>query len=217
MAAPGNPRKGNQNSDSHTKRKRADTFSNPGQSNKRARLEISLNASSAEDVKALQAVESKYDVQVQSVISSSKIQKKVTSIIRCLAAPSNSDIVSPAPKTRVVVLRAKASDAGKLISIAEISKRELGKDEDGKRVWYQYISLGEELKEIPRDDGNAIIEETRLGDGEDDFETMKTPFERAIEGQPRLRGVPIMSLFLCRTSIEELKKRYGEQTNASLT
>ncbi|KAI6089874.1 hypothetical protein F4821DRAFT_43935 [Hypoxylon rubiginosum] len=215
MTAPGNPQKGNQSSDSPTKRKRADTIPNPVHPNKRARLETSLNVSSAEDIRTLQAVESKYEVQVQSVISSSKIQKKVTSILRYLAVPPNGDAVSPAQKTRVVVLRAKASDAGKLVSIAEIAKRELGKDNDGEHVWYQYISLGEELKEIPRDDGNTIIEETRLGGDDDDFETMKTPFERAIEGQPRLRGVPIMSLFLCRASIEELKKRYGEQTNAS--
>ncbi|KAI1778371.1 hypothetical protein F4818DRAFT_299534 [Hypoxylon cercidicola] len=215
MTAPGSPRKGNRNSDSPTKRKRADTIPIPITSNKRARLETSLNISSTEDAKALQAVESKYEVQVQSVISSSKIQKKVTSILQYLATPSNSDAVSTAPKARITVLRAKASDVGKLISIAEIAKRELAKDKDGRGVWFQYISLGEELKEISRDGDNTIIEETRIGDGDDDFETMKTPFERAVEGQPRLRGVPIMSLFLCRTSIEELKKCYGEQTNAN--
>ncbi|XXH03491.1 hypothetical protein Hte_009896 [Hypoxylon texense] len=218
MTALGSPRKGNRSSHSPTKRKRADTVPVPFPTNKRARLETSLNVSSAEDVKALQAVESKYEVQVQSVISSSKIQKKVTSVLRHLTAPPNSDATtSAAQKIRVAVLRAKASDAGKLISIAEIAKRELAKGKDDGRNWFQYISLGEEIKEIPRDDGNTIIEETRLGGGEDDddFETMKTPFERAVEGQPRLRGVPIMSLFLCRASIEELKRRYGEQTNAS--
>ncbi|KAI4867383.1 hypothetical protein F4820DRAFT_211048 [Hypoxylon rubiginosum] len=217
MTALESPRKDNQSSDSPTKRKRADTVPIPFSSNKRARLETSLNVSSAEDIKVLQAVESKYEVQVQSVISSSKIQKKVTSILQYLSAPPNSDATSIAQKARVAVLRAKASEAGKLISIAEIAKRELAKGKDDGRNWFQYISLGEELKEIPRDDGNTTIEETRLGDGEDDagFETMKTPFERAIESQPRLRGVPIMSLFLSRASIEELKKRYGEQTNAN--
>ncbi|KAI1380927.1 hypothetical protein F4677DRAFT_204937 [Hypoxylon crocopeplum] len=212
MAAPGSPRKGYQSSDSPTKRKRADT--GPIVPNKRPRLETSLNLSSAEDVKALQAVESKYDVQIYSVISSSKIQKRVTTILKHLTS-------SPTTKARVSVLRARAPDTGKLISIAEIAKRELaGQGGDGC-VWFQYITLGEELKERPRDEGNTIIEETRLGDdGDDDedaFETMKTPFERAIEGQPRLRGVPVMSLFLCQVSIEELKKRYGEQTNAGPT
>ncbi|OTB07076.1 hypothetical protein M426DRAFT_318442 [Hypoxylon sp. CI-4A] len=214
MASLGSPRRAvsHIHIESPTKRKRADT--NPIPPNKRAKLETSLNISSSEDIKTLQAVDSKYEVQVHSVISSSKIQKKVTSVLRHLNSPST-------VKTNVSVLRAKASDAGKLVSIAEIAKRELGKQTDPDGNWYQYIALGEELKEIPRSDGNTIIEETKLGgarggsrdDDDDDFETMKTPFERAIQGQPRMRGVPIMNLFLCRISIEELKRRYGEQTN----
>ncbi|KAI2463620.1 hypothetical protein F4781DRAFT_113937 [Annulohypoxylon bovei var. microspora] len=206
MTVPGSPRKGNRSRDSPTKRKRTDT--GPVLPNKRARPENSLNLSSTEDAKILQAVESKYEVQIHSIISSSKIQKKVTAILRHLA--------SSATKTTVSILRAKASDAGKLVSVAEIAKREVEKQTDSGRVWFQYIALGEELKEIPRDEGNTVIEETRLGD-DDDYEIMKTPFERAIEGQPRLRGVPIMSLFLSQVSIEELKKRYREQTNAEST
>ncbi|KAI1207136.1 uncharacterized protein F4807DRAFT_188497 [Annulohypoxylon truncatum] len=205
MTVPGRPRKGNQDCSSPTKRKRAET--GPILSNKRARPENSFNLSSTDDAKILQAVESKYDVQVHSIISSSKIQKKVAAILQHLD--------SPASKTAVSILRAKASDAGKLVSVAEIAKRELGKRTDGGRVWFQYIALGEELKEIPRE-GDTVIEETRLDDDDVDFEVMKTPFQRAIETQPRLRGVPIVSLFLCRVSIEELK-RYGEQTSTGST
>ncbi|KAI1389732.1 uncharacterized protein F4822DRAFT_211409 [Hypoxylon trugodes] len=211
MTATNSTRKGNQNNGSPTKRKRADT--NPILPNKRTRLETDLNLSSSEDVRVLQAVESKYEVKVHSIISSSKIQKKVTSVLQHLTS-------SAAEKTSVSILRAKAPNAGKLISIAEIAKRELGKRKEGGNIWYQYIALGEILKEIPRNEGNTIIEETKLGDigeGEDDFEVMKTPFERAVEGQPRLRGVPVMSLFLCQVPVEELKKRYGEQTNANPT
>ncbi|KAI0144057.1 hypothetical protein F4776DRAFT_661156 [Hypoxylon sp. NC0597] len=209
MAAIGSSGKGNRNSHSPTKRKRTDT--DPIPFNKRARLETSLNLSSTEDVKTLQAVESKYEVQVHSVISSSKIQKKVVSVLQHLTCSATN-------KTTVSILRAKAPDTGKLISIAEIAKRELEKRTEDGCVWFQYIALGEELKEIPRDEGNTVVEETKLGGvDDDDFEVMKTPFQRAIEGQPRLRGVPIMSLFLCRASIEELKKRYGEQTNADPT
>ncbi|OTA84634.1 hypothetical protein M434DRAFT_170482 [Hypoxylon sp. CO27-5] len=209
MTAIESPEKGNQNSYLPTKRKRADT--DPIPSYKRARLETSLNLSSTEDVKTLQAVESKYEIQVHSIISSSKIQKKVVSVLQHLTS-------STTKKTTISILRAKAPDTGKLVSIAEIAKRELEKRVEDGCVWFQYIALGEELKEIPRGEGNTIIEETKLdGSDEDDFEVMKTPFQRAIEGQPRLRAVPIMSLFLCRASIEELKKRYGEQTNAETT
>ncbi|KAI0885696.1 uncharacterized protein GGS22DRAFT_161643 [Annulohypoxylon maeteangense] len=205
MTVFGSSSKSNRGCDSPTKRKRADT--DPILSNKRPRPENSPNPSSTEDARILQAVESKYDVRTHSIISSSKIQKKVTAILQHLA--------SPATKTTVSILRSKASDAGKLVSIAEIAKRELREQAGNECVWFQYVAIGEELKEIPRDEGNTIIEETRLGN--DDFEVMKTPFERAIEGQPRLRGVPVISLFLCRVSIEELKKRYGEQTNTSST
>ncbi|KAI1459237.1 hypothetical protein F4805DRAFT_90311 [Annulohypoxylon moriforme] len=205
MTVPGSPRRGNRGCDSPTKRKRADT--GPILSNKRARPENNLKLPSTEDARILQAMESKYDVQIHSIISSSKIQKKVTAILQHFDSPATKDAVS--------VLRAKASDAGKLVSVAEIAKRELGKRADDRRGWFQYIALSEELKEIPRSEGNTVIEETRFDN--DDFEVMKTPFERAIEGQPRLRGVPVMSLFLCQVSVEELKKRYGEQTNTNST
>ncbi|KAK6950822.1 hypothetical protein Daesc_007347 [Daldinia eschscholtzii] len=206
MNAPRGPQRGNKTTDTSTKRKRADT--EPIAPNKKTKLEASLNLSSTEDIKMLQSLESKYDVRVHSIISSSKIQKKVAGILQHLTNRTTS-------KTSVIVLRAKAPDTGKLVSIAEIAKRELGKRTDDAHVWFQYIALGEELKEIPRGGGNTIIEETKLGDtGDDDFETMKTPFERAIEGQPRWRGIPVMSLFLSQVPIEELKKRYGEQTNA---
>ncbi|KAK7943052.1 uncharacterized protein PG986_012165 [Apiospora aurea] len=214
-------------------------------SSKRPRLASTLNIAASSDAKILAAIESKYDVQTHSVISSSKIQKKVTSVLRHL---------QPVPKerTRVSVLRARASDAGKLTSIAEIAKREMlksGGHQDGTKRWYQYIALGAETKDVEREkgssngrgDGKTVVEETILAqrqapgekemtddeqrqgrekerDGnkdedDDDFEQMKTPFERAIEGTPKIRAVPVMSLFLSLTPIDELRRRYGEQTN----
>lgn len=128
-------------------------------------------------------------------------------------------------------MRAKAPEAGKLISIAEIAKREIEKEQCSSNEetgntgrWFQYITLGEEIQHRRRVAGHTIIEETVLGGpgavgeepvDDDEFEVMKTPFERAVEGQPVARGIPIMSLFLSRSPIEELKRRYGEQTNAA--
>lgn len=117
--------------DPSAKRKRDDTKSISA--SKRTRLGDSLNVSSNDDFKTLQAVESKYDVQIHSVISASKIQKKVTSVLQHLTSTPN------AQTTRVSVLRARASDAGKLVSIAEIARRELGKREGDERIWFQYI------------------------------------------------------------------------------
>ncbi|KAI0601507.1 hypothetical protein F4775DRAFT_540133 [Biscogniauxia sp. FL1348] len=252
--------KQSQNLDSTAaKRKRLDIESDTEPiipSNKKPCLELSLHLSSKDDAKALGAIESKYDIQLQSVISSSKIHQRVTTLLRHLSPSTSPDDPVPIPiaaaadgkpKTRLSILRARAPDAGKLISIAEIAKRELEKSgapggEGCRGRWYQYMALGEEKRERPRDEGRTVIEETVLGgpnardpnnsnnstlaeDGgngdenedEDDFEVMKTPLERAIEGQPLIRAVPVLNLFLSRVSVEELKRRYGEQTNAPPT
>ncbi|KAI1177652.1 hypothetical protein F4777DRAFT_186199 [Nemania sp. FL0916] len=234
-----------------SKRKRADTSSSTdpttSTSNKRQCLASSLCLPS-DDAKVLSAIDARYEVQLQTVISSSKIQQRVSAMLRFLAPPTESTELASnnppsdptaTPKTKVSVLRAKAINASKLISIAEIAKREIQKEQskgnsagaegevgkkDRKGHWYQYIALGEELQERDRVE-DTVIEETVLAgaggnqdghDKEDDFEVMKTPFERAIEGRPLVRGVPFLSLFLSRSPIEELKKRYGEQTNIEI-
>ncbi|KAH8670810.1 hypothetical protein BX600DRAFT_433965 [Xylariales sp. PMI_506] len=201
---------------------------------KRPRLAVDLCITSAEDQQSLAAVESKCDVQVHSVISSSKIQKKVASVLRHLNGDS-SDRSTLATKPRVSILRARAADVGKLISIAEIAKREIEKhhsnrseDEPNRTVagrWFQYIALGSETTETPK-----IVEAIAPrssndkcgsgGDGEDDehggtaeFEVMQTPFERALQRRPQKHAVAVMNLFLALVPVEELRKRFGVQTN----
>ncbi len=249
-------------------------------SSKKARLGESLSLGSQGDISIFDALEARYDVQLHGVVSSSKIQKRVSAILRHIGGPrprpdtggdsfpgdaaaSTAPTAPTAPTTttrpRISVLRARAADAGKLITIAEIAKRELEKQGRGDtadadadaagrpRRWFQYIALGEEIRERPRGDDRSIVEDTVLGgararatitqdksnkdgeeEGEEDnddndddddknVETIKTPLERAIEGRPLVRGTPVMSLFLSRVSIDELRKRYGEQTNAPPT
>ncbi|KAI0201885.1 hypothetical protein F4808DRAFT_86654 [Astrocystis sublimbata] len=244
------------------KRKRTDTKSTVERtttsSNKRQCLATSLALNGVDDAKILDTVGARYEIHLQSVISSSKIQQRVAAMLRHLTPPAqlspNATETTPntttaaSKKTRVSILRAKATEAGKLVSISEIAKREIENEtqpadaaDDEKAEarreekgnvstgrWYQYITLGEELIQRPRNvEGGTIIEETVLGgpdhdeqhrdEEKDEFEVMKTPFERAIEGRPLVRGVPVMSLFLSRSPIEELKRRYGEQTNAPPT
>ncbi|KAI0400488.1 hypothetical protein F4802DRAFT_483793 [Xylaria palmicola] len=222
------------------KRKRLDSTGCMAESNKRRCLVSSLCLSDDDDTKLLNTIDARYDVQLQSVISSSKIQQRVSAMLRHLAPLAQPTSTDPAvstvtAKTRISILRAKASEAGKLVSIAEIAKREIEKEQPssdgvpneagrGRKTgrWFQYIALGEELQTRPREQNDTIIEETVLGgrdaregdrDEDAEFEVMKTPFERAIEGRPLVRGVAVMSLFLSRSPIEELKRRYGEQTN----
>lgn len=242
MASDPTPRGTGPEGKTQQKRKRVDEVpsadAGDDSANKRARLASDLHITSDEDKRALELVNSRCDVQIHSVISSSKIQKKITSVLRHLTTTN-------ATKPRVSVLRAKAADAGKLISISEIAKRELARGQANHEhagKWFQYIGLGEEVIEVPRDvEGRTIVKDTILGtkgaaeveevaadktkkkeadaadEDDGDFEYMKTPFERAIEGRPRKRAVAMMSLFLSRVPIPELSKRYGEQTNPETT
>jgi hypothetical protein len=187
---------------------------------RRRDLSSELGLTRPDDIEAIDLANTSSDVEVYSVISSHKIHKRVSTILRYLAGPTTG--ADPA-RSRVVVLRAKSHDAGKLISVAEIAKRELAKDGDNKGQWYQYIALGEvTVENLRKHENNTIVKETVIGNQakelvdateQDDFEVMKTPFERAIEGRPTLRTIPIMSLFLSRVSINPLKRQFGEQTN----
>ena len=122
----------------------------------------------------------------------------------------------------MVVLYAKAKAAAKMVSIAEIVKREIGALDEGKAKWLQYNWVEgfveehkpkEDLKGNGKGMGNEDVE---MGDGDEDaeseeegFEVMKTPFERAIEGTKKVRAVPIMSIYLSRVRIESLRREYG--------
>ena len=161
----------------------------------------------------LLGLEGTHDVTSMSIISSSKIEQKVT---RALQILSEYPAIPPA-KPKAVMLHSKAPVASKMISIAEIIKRELVKN-SGK--WYQYNKLGEVVEEKKDKDGgrgkekntgeDVSMTENGSGDAEnasdEEFETMKTPFERAIEGKPKIRATPVMTLYLSRVRIDSLRK-----------
>ncbi|KAH8596361.1 hypothetical protein B0O99DRAFT_685889 [Bisporella sp. PMI_857] len=155
-----------------------------------------------------------YDVTSMNIISSSHIQQKTTRAISFLAS-------YPSTPSRVIHLNAKAKVAAKMITIVEIAKREIAKD-GGK--WFQYNKVESVLErkapEKEKEEGSGEKKGNEEGSGEKEeqeeepFEVMKTPFERSIEGKPKVRGVPIMSIYLSRVRIERLRREFGEQTNA---
>jgi hypothetical protein len=158
-------------------------------------------------------LEKTHDVTSMSIISSSHIQQKVT---RALGILSEYPTIPPA-KPKVVMLYSKAAVASKMISVAEIVKREIVKN-GGK--WFQYNKLGQVMEEKRHKEGDAKKEkgagaDRSLAENEDEdagheseggFETMKTPFERAIEGKPKIRAIPVMALCLSRVRIDSLRK-----------
>lgn len=155
-----------------------------------------------------------YDLTEMNIISSTKIEAKVTNILHTLAKFS---FIAPC-KPNIVYLHAKAPCASKLISILEIAKRNIT-EKQGK--WYQYNQLGEVKEEKKREAGKTLgpgrtlgdameIDEESTADATDfRFETMKTPFERATEGTPKIRAVPVLGIYLSRVRVESLKKQYG--------
>ncbi|KAI9678109.1 MAG: hypothetical protein M1817_006053 [Caeruleum heppii] len=81
-----------------------------------------------------------------SVLSSTQIKKRVTSILSHLL-PSSDLSTTTLTKPPIVVLSAKAPVASKATSIVEIAKREMA---DVAAVWFQYLSLDAMVLELPR-------------------------------------------------------------------
>jgi hypothetical protein len=168
---------------------------------------------SIETTQMITGLEGTHDVTSMSIISSSKIEQKVT---RALQILSEYPAILPA-KPKVVMFQSKAAVASKLISIAEITKREIVKN-GGK--WYQYNKLGQVIDERKDKEGAARKEKSAGEDvsmadngdndagnaSEEEFETMKTPFERAIEGKPKVKAIPLMMLYISTVRVDTLRK-----------
>jgi hypothetical protein len=159
------------------------------------------------------AWEDAYNITTMSIISSSHIQQKVTRAIEVLAT---NPTIPPHPKPKILKLYAKAPVASKMITVVEIVKRELEKRSE---EWLQYNVVGqvmaerkEDVKKMGKEKDGADEEEEDGGESEEEttaFETMKTPFERANEGNEKVRAVPVMTIYLSRNRIERLRKAYG--------
>ena len=186
----------------------------------------------------------RYEIITMSILSSSKIEQKVRNL---LLRMSKVDYENNKAKPRVVKIHAKGDVAGKMVSIVEIAKTEIQK-ENGKL--YQYNGLhgetselkfkktkragsGETIAELTKEhpgledpSGEAINESEKntLGtvDQSDDdlemidateeaFETM-APLSRGndtLEARKKVRAYPVLTIYLSRVPIPELKDRYG--------
>ena len=90
----------------------------------------------------LQHLASRYEFTTMSIISSSKINQKVSSLLKSLEKFNFADMNA---KPGVVVLTAKSNTAAKMISIVEIAKRSIDKE---KARWYEYSRLHGEITEL---------------------------------------------------------------------
>lgn len=151
---------------------------------------------------------SKHKVLPASVISSTPIRKRVTSVLNHLReAPDQS---------RVALLYARTADVCKLITVVEQCKRLLV--EEGK-AWYQYNQLFDQPEAPKKRD---LVEETVLekegeggGSDSDDFEVMHSRFEDAVLPPPTTQSVKSMRVFLSTTPILELRSKRNVTTQSS--
>lgn len=181
-------------------------------------------------------LETTHTVTTMSIISSSNINKKVSRILELLSEKPGEGgddrkgmgREGEGKRRAVVMLYAKAPVVSKVVSVAEIAKREIAR-EGGK--WFSYCVVGEVVGEKiekqksgerkgqiqkagseGKEDGNQIEEDIEDEEDEEEaFEVMKTPFERAleVEGKPKVRAMPVMSLYLSRVRIDALRVIYG--------
>lgn len=147
------------------------------------------------------SLESKYELLKLSVHSSTQISNRTAAVLAKLEATQGSD-----SKPKIVVLRAGARTASKLISIIEIAKRDL----ISKGIkFFQYTALSSEMIEIQRKPkrGTGIPAEQENaddGDSDDAFETMGAVPDTG----SKKRLVPVMTVYLSTKSIKELAKEY---------
>lgn len=175
----------------------------------------------------LAELKGKYEIITTSVISSSKINNKVTAVLSHLG---HVDLFSQDSRPGVMMLHARAADASKMVTVMEIAKRRMG--EIGQ-AWYQYnrvyevaeAARGNQTSSNSNGGGRAdgtqtVIEDTVLenDDKEDDsFEPLETPLDLAIRDKPAIESKnTYMSMFLSRVPMPELlaKSYITLQTNA---
>lgn len=175
------------------------------------------------DPKPLENLGLTYTITNMNIISSSKIQQKVSRILETLGSFSFASRAKP----NLVLLHAKAPVVQKLITVVDMATREIA---NSRGKYYQYnrldrVVVEQERKPALKDDNFTILGRTVELDqdamevdeeetlDERAFETMKLPKERAIEGKPIKRVLPGMTIWLSRVRIESLGKAYTYVTN----
>jgi hypothetical protein len=160
----------------------------------------------------------KFEVKAMSVMPSTSISKHVDRALEHLGRFSAWDqTVLPG----VVLLCAKSTASGKLITISELIRRRIGESD---QKWFQYNVLSETVMEEAVHVGEpSVVEDTFMaGDGQSEegaddeyFETIQpTIHEQAVQ-PAKVRYKAHMTVLLSRVPLDELKTEHNVslQTN----
>lgn len=152
------------------------------------------------------SLQDRYDLVNLSVAGGTQISSRTSTVISKLTSSSNNNNNEEVQKPIIIALTASAKTAGKLISIAEIAKREI----TAKRgTVFQYNALSSKMVEIPRrtkkGTHRGAEQEGDEVESDDAFEVMGA----VPESETVKRNVPVMTVYLSSVSVKELKDAYG--------
>lgn len=151
-------------------------------------------------------LETKYGLIRINIASSSQISSLTAKVIASLEEDSEQS-----EKPTIVIMTAKSRVASKLISIVEIAKREL----EAKGVkCFQYSAVSSQMVELPdrSKDGQKKDDARSMGATADD-EISDDAFEVMGDEKPaggtKIRALPVLTVYLAKASVKELKNAYG--------
>ncbi|KUI55436.1 hypothetical protein VP1G_02731 [Cytospora mali] len=163
----------------------------------------------------LAELKDKYTIATASVISSSKINKKVTQVLSHLG---HVDLFSQSSIPGVMMLHARVGDSGKMVTVMELAKKRMN---EAGQPWYQYNRVyevsddGAKSKPVSKGLGQTMIQDSvvEVPDEDEDeeneaFEPVETAFDRAVRDKPACDSKSAyMSVFLSRVPIPELQSK----------
>ncbi|KAL1902954.1 hypothetical protein Sste5346_000866 [Sporothrix stenoceras] len=190
----------------------------------------------------LKELESKYDVRTLSVISSSKMEKRINSVLSHIegkpadtGAQDGQTTASSASRPGIVLLHCRVADTNKMISIAEIvkqriregrfSKETAGADGAAKKkgkkgsklsktAWYQYNRIYD--VSVPKEAGDAPV--SGADEEDDGFAPAVHRLDEALKGKndSNRQITTYMSIILSRTPVVELQKNLEISVQTSI-
>jgi len=150
-------------------------------------------------------LDKKYNIVKLSVLQSHQVSARTALVAKNLTTPHESG------KTTICCLHTKARTANKLISIVEITKRDLVSQ--GVKI-YQYNALSSEIvsletstKQPAQKDTKKNGTEAEMMDDEAEEDAFQTMNQK--EQKEKIRAVPVLTVYLCTEPVKTLQHAYG--------
>ncbi|KAF2108231.1 hypothetical protein BDV96DRAFT_504994 [Lophiotrema nucula] len=115
---------------------------------------------------------------------------------------------------RIIAVSAQGEGTSKLASIMEVAKRVVSEGDGEAVVWYSYTGLGSQAIIVDSAGKNENADNV-MDDEEDLFETLNQAEEQEQEREPKqspkIRKVPVLTVWMSKSQIPEFRGPFGEQ------